>query len=121
MSRNDTSADHLSSVIRHQQSSLEELQYSLRSLERFIADMSRKPDSASPSGLLFELREHMDRTWRIQASIYNIGEGASFHENGIPNPQQQQISHDENVKLVALAALRASIELVQSQMVLSMP
>jgi hypothetical protein len=117
---NETSTDNLSSIIQRQQSSLEDLQYSIRALERFVEDMSRKPDDPSQSRLLSELREHMNRTWRIQASIYNIGEGAAFHENGIPQ-QHQQISNDVNVKLVALAALRASIELVHTQMVLSMP
>jgi hypothetical protein len=62
------------------------------------------------------LTEHCARSQRIVRTIATQC-GAAFHANGLPCPSSSSSSsstdHSNQTKLVALAALRASIQLVQ--------
>jgi hypothetical protein len=63
------------------------------------------------------LQDHLCCTYRILRTIYTMGEGTSYYTNGIAIPSST-IQHGKNIniKLVALATLRASIQIVKESL-----
>ena len=75
--------------------------------------------SGGDNPLNLSLRDHVARTRRILTTIYQSGQGASFHNNGLPTTTSSLgggIGGSDNAgnssRLVSLASLRASIETV---------
>jgi hypothetical protein len=75
--------------------------------------------SGGDNPLNLSLRDHVARTRRILTTIYQSGQGASFHANGLPTTTSSlggEIGGSGNAgnasRLVSLASLRASIETV---------
>lgn len=89
-----------------------------------IVDSSSNNDHDVSSSLTFLrllnvsiLQDHLQRTYRILRSIYTFGEGTSYHNNGIMTPKAIETQQGKiNVKLVALASLRASNQIVKESL-----
>jgi len=117
-----------------QQDSLGHVQNNLRSLEKLIEHYTETSETSNDNAddgnshphqrrrgrtaLERSLCEHVARTRRILTTIYQSGQGAAFHTNGLPvTPKIQPIgtiasnAHCDS-RLVALTTLRASIKTV---------
>jgi len=101
--------DDLYQTTLEYQEALINVQSNLRRLESMTQHDSNNPLHRS-------LRAHVARTRRILTTIYTSGQGASFHPNGLPTPTTSTSTTSSSTtnatRLVALAALRASIETV---------
>jgi hypothetical protein len=111
--------------------SLQQLQACMKRLgteiQKYQTGKTANVDSISKIATLSSstsiLDQHVDRSHRILATIATQ-HGASFHANGIPymwstttsSPLSNSSSNDANVKLVALATLRASIQIVKDHL-----
>jgi hypothetical protein len=62
------------------------------------------------------LQDHLHRTRRILRTIYTMGEGTSYYSNGIATPTPPIQQNKIIIKLVALASLRASIQIVKESL-----
>jgi hypothetical protein len=128
----DASTTNLWASIDRYQKSVVSVQDSVRLLEQLVLNLeTKKLDNNTASmpiqteGLststAFErllnlpiLRDHVQRTHRILRTIYKFGEGTSYYSNGISTPKSNDYTRKQvNVKLVALATLRASIQTVR--------
>jgi hypothetical protein len=133
-------ADHalkLRLYIDRYQSSLFDIQNKVHILEKLVLTVTqRKEQLHTCSSSLFNnddelsssatfirllnlpiLQDHVQRTYRILQTIYTFGEGASYYSNGILTPKPIETHQKKsNVKLVALATLRASIQIVKESL-----
>lgn len=63
------------------------------------------------------LQDHYHRTLRILRTIYTLGEGTMYDNHGILIPRPIETRENKiNVKLVALASLRASVQIVKESL-----
>lgn len=131
-----------SSIDRYQQS-LTNVQNNIRHMEQLVSSIveqkqkqlrlnvsstcNDKSENDNDSSFTFLqlmnlpiLQDHLHRTYRILRTIYTMGEGTSYYNNGImtPNPivSQSQFTNQINIKLVALASLRASVQMVKESL-----
>jgi hypothetical protein len=102
---------------------LDRLQACMKVIETIVAGMSNDlltNGGSRPTKLSVALTEHLARSQRIVRTIATQC-GATFHANGLPQcPSLSSVSptvatdhHPNQIKLVALATLRASIQSVQ--------
>jgi hypothetical protein len=111
------------------QESLLLLQSNVRKLEQLVATLEggssigcsidKTEDSAVSSFLRLlnfpVIHEHLECSRRVLGTIYQSGVGTSYHSNGLLTPKP--ISDATiNIKLVALATLRASIQTVNESL-----
>jgi hypothetical protein len=94
---------------------LDRLQACMKVIESIVAGIisdDSLTDRSRPTKWSVALTEHCARSQRIVRTIATQC-GAAFHANGLPCPSSSSTDHSNQTKLVALAALRASIQLVQ--------
>lgn len=134
-------SDHafkLRSCIDRYQSSLVDIQNKVHMLEQLVltviqckeqlhtssSSLVDNDDELSSSAKFIRLlnlpilQDHVQRTYRILRTIYIFGEGTSYYSNGFltPKPIKVQQPKNINVKLVALATLRASLQIVKESL-----
>ena len=84
---------------------------------RHIDDDELKNDSFIRLLNISILQDHYHRTLRIVRTIYTLGEGTMYDNHGILIPRLIETRENKiNVKLVALASLRASVQIVKESL-----
>lgn len=63
-----------------------------------------------------EIQQHAQRLRRAIASVVQAGRGTCFHSNGIPRQPTGALGNNTNVRLVAMATIRASMHKLQEKL-----
>jgi len=102
----------LHQATKEYQDALDSVQNNLQALTELVAVHEKETGRRNAKSCL---TQHLERTRRVLATIYQSGQGAAYYSNGIPIPSSQSRNNNNNARLVALATLRASIQSVTAE------